>query len=82
MASTSDKPPQFPFTRRHGVDPAPENAELRQKCPVTKVKLFDGSEAWVVMDDKKICETLAMDSEKLSAVSSSTYLVFEGSYLS
>ncbi|KAI9699556.1 MAG: hypothetical protein M1820_007187 [Bogoriella megaspora] len=63
--ATEEQIPQFPFLRQHGVEPAPENAELRHKCPIAKAQLFDGKKVWMVMKHKDICE--ALSSEKLSA---------------
>ncbi|PQE12118.1 Cytochrome P450 55A2 protein [Rutstroemia sp. NJR-2017a BVV2] len=57
--------PAFPFTRRHGVDPAPENAELRRKCPVSQVQLFDGSKAWLATKHKDCRQVL--ESQDFSA---------------
>lgn len=59
--------PEFPFQRaEHSYEPPQTNADLRQAAPVSKVKLFDGSDAWVVMKHKDVCNALASD--KLSAV--------------
>lgn len=57
--------PQFPFARERGYDPSPLNAKLRRENPVSKVKLYDGSQAWIVTTHKECCE--ALDSPKLSA---------------
>ncbi|KAL9598745.1 MAG: hypothetical protein Q9219_004303 [cf. Caloplaca sp. 3 TL-2023] len=57
--------PSFPFARQHRFEPPSENAELRQKEPVSKVKLFDGTEAWVVAKHADI--RAALESDKLSA---------------
>lgn len=57
--------PEFPFARKHGVEPSPLNAELRHKCPVAQVKLYDGTKAYIVMKHKDVKEALASD--KLSA---------------
>jgi len=57
---------KFPFARPHGCEPPEENAQLRHKCPVSKVQLFDGKECWVVMKHTDICS--ALDSTHLSAV--------------
>ncbi|KAH9886563.1 cytochrome P450 [Xylariomycetidae sp. FL2044] len=57
--------PEFPFAREQEYQPAPLNAKLRHKGPLAKVKLYDGSEAWVVTKHKECCE--ALGSDKLSA---------------
>lgn len=57
--------PQFPFARTNTYHPPSENAELRHNCPISKVKLFDGKEAWILMKRKDVCA--ALDSDKLSA---------------
>lgn len=59
--------PQFPFQRaEHSYEPPQMNADLRHAAPVSKVKLFDGSDAWIVMKHKDVCD--ALSSDKLSAV--------------
>lgn len=57
---------KFPFARPRGCEPPEENTQLRHKCPVSKVQLFDGKECWVVMKHNDICS--ALDSTHLSAV--------------
>ena len=58
--------PSFPFKREHGYEPPPIEAQLRHECPISKVKLFDGNEAWAFTKHKDICE--ALKSPHLSAV--------------
>ncbi|KAI9646575.1 hypothetical protein NHQ30_004570 [Ciborinia camelliae] len=57
--------PQFPFTRTSGFDPAPENAEIRHKCPITRVELFDGKKAWLLTKHRDCCKVL--ESQDFSA---------------
>ncbi|KAL1581894.1 hypothetical protein WHR41_09339 [Cladosporium halotolerans] len=61
----SQQLPEFPFAREHGYNPSPLNAKLRHEDPVSKVKLYDGSQAWIITKHEDCCEIL--DSSKLSA---------------
>lgn len=58
--------PHFPFSRPNGADPAPENAELLQKNPITLVELFDGKKAWLFTRHEDCCTIL--ESQDFSAV--------------
>ncbi|KAG4034201.1 hypothetical protein MFRU_003g01740 [Monilinia fructicola] len=50
--------PHFPFTRLAGSDPAPENAELRHRCPISQVQLFDKKKAWLFTKHADCCRVL------------------------
>lgn len=59
--------PHFPFARQNGYEPSAENARLRSECPVSKVALFDGREAWIVAKHRDVVAVL--DGDDVSAVS-------------
>ncbi|QIW98332.1 hypothetical protein AMS68_003850 [Peltaster fructicola] len=61
----STKALTFPFAREESFEPPTENARLRHACPITKVKLFDNTEAWLLTRRKDCCTILA--SEDVSA---------------
>ncbi|OBT42222.1 hypothetical protein VE00_07730 [Pseudogymnoascus sp. WSF 3629] len=62
--STAAGTPKFPFSRPRGAEPAEEYAILRANEPVSKVELWDGSHAWLVVKHKDICSVLT--DERLS----------------
>jgi hypothetical protein len=47
-------PPDFPFARQSDYQPTLEYAQLRASDPISQVKLFDGSIAWLVVKHKDL----------------------------
>ncbi|KAL4872326.1 hypothetical protein BDV12DRAFT_162006 [Aspergillus spectabilis] len=50
--------PNFPFARSKAAEPPAEFTELRSACPISRVKLWDKSEPWLVVKHEDVCNIL------------------------
>lgn len=64
---TSAAAPNFPFARSKAAEPPSEFSKLRSTCPISRVKLWDESEPWLVVKHEDICNVLT--DTRLSKVS-------------
>lgn len=51
-------PVSLPTAREHALDPPPRFAELRERSPITRLALPDGTEGWLVTDYELACDVL------------------------
>lgn len=57
--ATQREVPKFPFSRPKDTEIPKEYYELLEKCPVSKVKMWDNTEPWLVVTHKDVCSVLS-----------------------
>lgn len=58
IMTTTSGAPRFPFARPCAAEPPAEFAKLRKTCPVSRVKLWDDSQPWLVVKHEDVCNVL------------------------
>jgi len=53
-----DAPPAYPMPRRCPMDPPPEYARFRAEQPLARIRLWDGSEAWLATRHQDVRQIL------------------------
>lgn len=57
-ANPLDDVPTFPFARPHGTKPSAEFARLLANNPVSRVRLWDGSQPWLIVKNEDVRKVL------------------------
>ncbi|SEQ48284.1 Cytochrome P450 [Streptomyces sp. yr375] len=59
MTQRETTPPRIPVDRAHPLDPPPELAEWRARCPVAPLTYADGHEGWIVTNQEYARQVLS-----------------------